>query len=88
MNKMIIFLDGNNYLGCFFYDYLWSKGYIVKGFEKCVKNCFIVGNSKDKIRVYSDSIVYGLVYNGIRNVGMIMDFKKYLMCGVSVFSVD
>ena len=88
MNKTIIFLDGNNHSARFLHDHLWSKGYTVKGFEKRVKNCSAVGNSKDKIRVYSDSTVYGPVYNGIRNVGTIMDFKKYLMCGVGVLSAD
>ncbi|PFX28165.1 hypothetical protein AWC38_SpisGene7108 [Stylophora pistillata] len=88
MKRTIIFLDGNNHSARFLHSHFWSKSYTVKHFDADVKNCSFKGNSKDSVRIYSDSTVYGPVYNGIRSKGTIMDFKKYLLCGVGVLGAD
>ena len=88
MNKTIIFIDGENHSGRFLHDHFWSEGYTVKGFSSHFKNCSTIGDKKDIVRVYSDSTVYGPFYNGIKRAGTIMDFKKYLLCGVCILGAD
>ena len=89
IKRTIIFIDqNNNHSGRYLHKHFWNKGLTVNSFSPQLKNCSAVGNIKETVRIYSDSTVYGPLWNGIKQQGTIMDFKKYLLCGVSFPSAD
>ncbi len=88
MRKTVIFIDGRSHSGLYLHDHFWSKAFTVNGFSSHLENCSAAGNNKESIRIFSDSTVYGPLWNGIKNTGNIMDFKKYLLCGVNIPCAD
>ena len=88
MKKTVIFIDENNHSGRYLHKHLWTQGFTVNSFSPQLKNCSAIGDNKETVRIYSDSTVYGPLWNGIKQQGTIMDFKKYLLCGVSFPSAD
>ena len=88
MKKTVIFFDEHSHSGRYLHDQFWSKAFTVNSFSSQLENCSAVGNNKESVRVYSDSTVYGPLYNGIKDTGSIMDFKKYLSCGVNILCAD
>ena len=88
MNKTVIFIDSNDHLGKYLHRHFWTNGFNVKGFASKLENCSAIRNSDEVIRIYSDSTNYGPLWNGAKQAGTIMDFKKYLLCGVSIPSAD
>lgn len=89
MKKTVIFIDGNSHSGRYLHDHFWSKAFTVNAFSSTLENCSSAGiNSQEIVRIYSDSTVYGPLWNGIKSTGNIMDFKKYLFCGVNIPCAD
>ena len=88
MKKTVFFIDGNNHSGRYLHKHFWTKGFTVNSFSPQLKNCSAVGENKETVRIYSDSTVYGPLWNGIKQQGTIMDFTKYLLCGVNFPSAD
>ena len=89
IKKTVIFIDENNdHSGCYLHQHFWTKGLTVNSFSPQLKNCSAVGDNKEAVRIYSDSTVYGPLWNGIKQQGTIMDFKKYLLCGVRLPCAD
>ena len=88
MKKTVIFIDPNDHSGRYLHRHFWTNGFNVKSFSPKLDNCSAIGNSEDVVRIYSDSTRYGPLWNGAKEAGMIMDFKKYLLCGVSIPSAD
>ncbi|XP_078384500.1 uncharacterized protein LOC144666934 [Oculina patagonica] len=88
MKKTVIFIDEHSHSGRYLHEHFWSEAFTVNRFSSQLENCSEVGNKKESVRVYSDSTVYGPLYNGIKDTGNIMDFKKYLLCGVNIPCAD
>ena len=88
LKKTVIFIDENNHSGRYLHKHFWSKSFTVNNISPLLINCSAVEDKKETVRVYSDSTVYGPLWNGVKQQGTIMDFKKYLLCGVSFPSAD
>ena len=88
IKKTVIFIDGNDHSGRYLHTHFWSKAFTVNGFSSQLENCSAADNNKESVRIYSDSTVYGPLWNGIKSTGNIMDFKKYLLCGVNIPCAD
>lgn len=90
LNKTLILVDLNqSHRGRYFHESFWTKAFTVNAYESHLKTCSSPEeNSTDTTRVYSDSTYYGPFYNGIKDTGMITDFKKYLLCGINIPSAD
>ena len=89
IKKTAFFIDQNNkHSGRYLHEHFWNRWFNVNSFSTQLKNCSAIGNNKETVRIYSDSTVYGPFWNGIKQQGTIMDFKKYLLCGVSFPSAD
>ena len=70
------------------HNQFWTQGFNVKGFASQLNNCSAAGKSDEIIRIYSDSTNYGPFWNGPKKAGTILNFKKYLLCGVAIPSAD
>ena len=90
IQKTVIFIDeNNNHSGHYLHEHFWTEWLTVNSFSPQLNNCSAVGgNNKETVRIYGDSTVYGPFWNGIKQQGTIMDFKKYLLCGVSFLNAD
>lgn len=88
IKKTVIFIDSNDHSGQYLHRHFWTNSSNVKSFSPKLNNCSAIGNSEDVIRVYSDSTHYGPLWNGAKQAGTIMDFNKYLLCGVNIPSAD
>lgn len=89
MKKTVIFMDdANDHSGRYLHDHFWSKAFTVRTISSQLENCSTIGNSEDSVRIYSDSTIYGPFWNGIKQTGTIMNFKKYLFCGANILSGD
>lgn len=87
INKTVILVDPNrSHASEYLHRSFWTDGFSVNGFASHLKTCS--ANSENTFRVYSDSTHYGPFYNGIKDTGVITDFKKYLLCDVNVPSAD
>ena len=69
-------------------NFNWTQGFNVKGFASQLNNCSAECKSDETIRIYSDSTNYELFWKGPKEAGAILDFKKYLLCGVAIPSAD
>ena len=90
IKKTVIFINqNNNHSGLYLHEHFWTKWLTVKSFYPQLRNCAAVGgNNKETVRIFGDSTIYGPFWNGIKQQGTIMDFKKYLLCGVGLPSAD
>ena len=89
VKKTVIFIDQNNHhSGRYLHEHFWTKWLTVNEFSPQLKNCSAVGENNEIVRIYGDSTVYGPLWNGIKQQGTIMDFKKYLLCGVNLIGAD
>ena len=70
------------------HNQFWTQGFNVKGFASQLNNCSAAGKSDEIIRIYSDSTNYGPFWNGPKKAGTILNFKKYLLCGVAIPNAD
>ena len=84
LKKTVFFFIQMQYV----HSQFWTQGFNVKGFASQLNNCSAAGKSDEIIRIYSDSTNYGPFWNGPKKAGTILDFKKYLLCGVAIPSAD
>ena len=84
LKKTVFFIDPDDRLRQYVHSQFWSQGFNVKGFASQLNNCAVAGKSDQIIRIYSDSTNYGPFCNGPKKAGTILDFKKYLLCGVAI----
>ena len=88
LKKTVIFIDPDDRSEQCVHSQFWTQGYNVKGFASQLNNCSAAGKSDEIIRIYSDSTNYGPFWNGPKKAGTILNFKKYLLCGVAIPSAD
>ena len=88
LKKTVIFIDPDDRSGQYVHSQFWTQGFNVKGFASQLNNCTAAGKSDQIIRIYSDSTNYGPFWNGPKKAGTILNFKKYLLCGVAISSAD
>ena len=84
LKKTVFFFIQMQYV----HSQFWTQGFNVKGFASQLNNCSAAGKSDEIIRIYSDSTNYGPFWNGPKKAGTILNFKKYLLCGVAIPSAD
>ena len=88
VNKSVVITDGaNNHNGRYLHGITWKKGFTVNAFRTHPGTCSRE-NPEETMRVYSDSTSYGPFWNGDKETGTVLDFKEFLLCGITIPCAD